>query len=307
MNIIEVNFKLGSKRVTAPELYQWDYGQILKLDGLELPDSYEVHFSNAPDGGHAEVRIGDETGVCIPDKLLTTGDSIFAFVFLHAENNDGETVYVVQIPVKKRPKPLYANPSFTQQTVIAEAIAALTNALEKSAMNADNAEASAGDAAIYAEAAETYSISASESAEAASNSAVDAGTYKDQASASAESASAKADEASASASSAADFAQDALTSEWNAAQSAASAAASATAAENAEHNVQSTITAALAEAKASGDFKGDKGDMGTMFIPSISSDGVLSWSNDAGVPNPAPVDMVTVICNALPIADGGAF
>ena len=62
----------------------------------------------------------------------------------------------------------------------------------------------------------------------------------------------------------------------------------------------------------------------TTFVPSVSADGVLSWSNDKGVANPTPVsifpikgkdywtesdkaEMVGEVLAALPRAEGGAF
>ncbi|MBR7146155.1 MAG: hypothetical protein IKD11_00360, partial [Oscillospiraceae bacterium] len=37
--------------------------------------------------------------------------------------------------------------------------------------------------------------------------------------------------------------------------------------------------------------KGDKGDKGTTFTPSVSSDGTISWANDGGLTNPASVNV----------------
>lgn len=37
--------------------------------------------------------------------------------------------------------------------------------------------------------------------------------------------------------------------------------------------------------------KGTKGDPGSTYIPSVSSDGVLTWTNDGGLPNPDPVNI----------------
>lgn len=53
--------------------------------------------------------------------------------------------------------------------------------------------------------------------------------------------------------------------------------------------------------------KGDKGDPGVIFTPSVSSSGVLSWSNDSGEENPDPVDIVTAVLSALPSAVGVSF
>lgn len=36
---------------------------------------------------------------------------------------------------------------------------------------------------------------------------------------------------------------------------------------------------------------GGKGDDGATFIPSVSADGVISWTNDKELPNPAPVNI----------------
>lgn len=33
------------------------------------------------------------------------------------------------------------------------------------------------------------------------------------------------------------------------------------------------------------------GDNGATFIPSVSADGVISWTNDKGLPNPEPVNI----------------
>ena len=48
-NILKVKFGKETKIKTKP-LYQYDYGQILKFLDLELPYSFEVHFSNYEHG-----------------------------------------------------------------------------------------------------------------------------------------------------------------------------------------------------------------------------------------------------------------
>ena len=46
---------------------------------------------------------------------------------------------------------------------------------------------------------------------------------------------------------------------------------------------------------------GGTGEDGATFTPSISDDGVLSWTNDKGLNNPASVDLVTKVVSALPV------
>ena len=53
--------------------------------------------------------------------------------------------------------------------------------------------------------------------------------------------------------------------------------------------------------------KGDTGKTGAVFTPSVSSAGVLSWSNNGELSNPAPVDLVAAVIAALPSADSQAY
>lgn len=45
---------------------------------------------------------------------------------------------------------------------------------------------------------------------------------------------------------------------------------------------------------------------GTTFRPSVSAEGVLTWTNDGGLSNPAPVDLVAAVLAALPGNGGGS-
>lgn len=46
-NIVTATFSEGcTSTVVDSRLYQYDYGQYLKFEGLDLPDAYEVHFSD---------------------------------------------------------------------------------------------------------------------------------------------------------------------------------------------------------------------------------------------------------------------
>lgn len=99
------------KRVTG--LWQWDYGQVLRIQGLNLPKAVEIHFSLQESGGQSVTRIGmtkdGVTDVVIPDSLLENEESlgdydIFAFIYL-TDDTSGQTEYKICMPVKARPKP----------------------------------------------------------------------------------------------------------------------------------------------------------------------------------------------------------
>lgn len=99
------------KRVTG--LWQWDYGQVLRIQGLNLPNAVEIHFSLQKSGGEAKKRVGftkdGVTDVVIPESMLENEESlgnydIFAFIYL-ADDTSGQTEYKICMPVKARPKP----------------------------------------------------------------------------------------------------------------------------------------------------------------------------------------------------------
>ena len=52
---------------------------------------------------------------------------------------------------------------------------------------------------------------------------------------------------------------------------------------------------------------GAQGDTGPYFTPAVSAEGILSWSNNGGLENPASVDLATAVINALPNADSTAY
>ena len=139
-NVTKVRFSGHS--ATAEPLYQYDYGQILTFCGVDLPDSYEVHFAKDGDAQTVSV-LGDSSGVLVPDMYLTTAKTVYAWLFLHEGEDDGETEYKVTIPVLARPEPSETQPTPVQQDIITQAIAAMQAAQSKfdAMATADGAEA----------------------------------------------------------------------------------------------------------------------------------------------------------------------
>ena len=112
--MVIVAFQPGEKyAVNYTTLDQYDYGQVLRIQGLKLPKTVEVHFSTQETGGTSITRIGvtkdGVTDVLIPDSVLENGDttqkySIFAFVYV-TDATSGKTEYRAELKVKARPKP----------------------------------------------------------------------------------------------------------------------------------------------------------------------------------------------------------
>lgn len=157
-------------------LYQFDYGQRLIIQGIDLPQAYEVHFANDM-SNDSITQIGDESGVSIPDSMLLSGLNIQVWLYLHSGRSDGETVYKILIPVIRRAAITGQEPTPVQQSAITEAIAALNTAVEQTAEDVTAAAASAASAQQSAEDAAVSADHAEQAAAAAGYMAVGINEY----------------------------------------------------------------------------------------------------------------------------------
>ena len=107
-------FKEGSRTAEVKDIWQWDYGQILRIQGLNLPTAVEIHFSLDEHGGEAVRRIGvtkdGVTDVVVPDTMLenesTYGDSYYFFAYIYlTDETSGNTEYKIRARVSTRSKP----------------------------------------------------------------------------------------------------------------------------------------------------------------------------------------------------------
>jgi len=159
-------FFTGSREVTTRPLYRYDRGQRLIFANIALPYAFEVHFSNS-ETGTSTTQIGTDGGVDIPDQFFNSGADIYAYLYLHNEADDSETVYKVHIPVRDRPEITEEEPTPEQQSAIDQAITALNDAITLTEDNVDLSEQ-------YAEEARQAASEASESASAAERAKDDA-------------------------------------------------------------------------------------------------------------------------------------
>ena len=147
-----------------------DYGLKLVIQGIDLPASYEVDFSNSVSNGTSVTNIGDEDGVEIPVSLIDTGKDVYAFLYW-VGSGWGRTIYTIRIPNKRRPKRTSETPTPAQQSVIDQALAALNNAVESTAADAEQTASDAARAEAARTAAETAEANAEASATSAAQSA----------------------------------------------------------------------------------------------------------------------------------------
>ena len=138
-NIVTASLARGRTTATTRRLWQHDYGMKLRLEDIDLPELYEVHFSDSLSGSALTV-LGSAEGVSIPDRLLTTGRELHAWLYLHTEEDDGETVYHIIIPVFPRPAPDGGAPTPVEQNAVTQALAALNTGISRAVDAAEDAE-----------------------------------------------------------------------------------------------------------------------------------------------------------------------
>lgn len=138
-------------------LWQWDYGQQLRIEGLHLPTAVEIHFALQETGGEAITRVGTTkdgvTTVTIPDSMLEgnstawTADkayNIYAWVYL-SDKLSGETIKRITMQVKSRPKPeAFETPEDGE--IFREAIEAVNDAAKRAEEAGDKAVSAADEA-----------------------------------------------------------------------------------------------------------------------------------------------------------------
>ena len=190
LNIITANLAHGKTYVTASR-YMEDYGQVLKIEGIDLPSVYQVDFSNSLLRGTSKTMLGNADGVAIPDEYISTGRDVYAFLYLTGDMW-GRTIATIRIPNKTRPKRTDEIPTPTEQSVIDQTIAALNDAVESTAADAEQTASDAARAEAARTAAESAEANAEASATAAAQSEANAGQSASTATAAATSASASA-------------------------------------------------------------------------------------------------------------------
>ena len=249
-NIVAATFQPGYTTAKVLGLWQYDYGQILRIQGLELPDAVEIHFSLQEKGGESERQVGltrdGVTEVAIPDSYLenagTSRDySIYAFLYI-SDGKSGNTEYKITMYVQSRPEPKDPEtPEDPKDDPFGKTIEAVNKAMESTKASAEVAAESKKSASESATQAEKAKEAAELSAEAAAESKEAAGVSASNAAQTA------ADQATKSATAAAESETAVTQLAENATQSAQNASSSA---ESASQSAETAKTAADAASKS---------------------------------------------------------
>lgn len=161
------------------DLWQWDYGQTLRIQGVKLPAAVEIQFSTTERIGETVTRIGvtkeGVTEVPIPDTLLDGNGAshdyvIYAFIYVE-DAASGKTEHKIAMNVRARPKPeIHGTPE--EGELFRQAIATVSESADRAESARDLAEGSARTAQGSAEAAEQAKNEAVEAAESIKNTKV---------------------------------------------------------------------------------------------------------------------------------------
>lgn len=120
----------ASKATKAAPVWRISRGMKLKILGLDLPEYYQVHFSNTPVQGEATPVLASSDTVDIPDVYFQSGSDVYAWVYMTPEEGVAYTVRMITIPVKARPDVSDEQPTPVQESIIDQAIAVLNEAIE---------------------------------------------------------------------------------------------------------------------------------------------------------------------------------
>lgn len=151
--MIKAIFDGSSNAVMVSGLWQWDYGQVLSVTGLNLPAVIEMHFNN---GTEKSIIFGETvSGVTfagIPDKFLQSADQINVYVYVN-DGDHGKTLRQIVMHVQARERPADYDPPNAQELmgrILEQIIECVTEAKgyrDNAAEEADRAEAAAKRAA----------------------------------------------------------------------------------------------------------------------------------------------------------------
>lgn len=249
------------------------YREVPVTQETDLPDQYPFNQVEAIGDKLTMIaqQLTDVTSRSLKISVSKSADIDTAIPFEAGKSfriaDDGKSIVLTEDPARVLP---LAQKAYAQAQAQAQSASASAAAAAKSE---DSAAASASEAGNSAQSASVSAASAAESARlaegyknVAETAKSDAALYANNAKTSADNATASKEAAQSAANSASNFATDARSSANEAKSYRDAASTYATNAKNYSENVN-------------------------VFVPSVSAEGVLSWSNKAGLPNPPSVNI----------------
>lgn len=116
----------------TPMSWQWDTGQILKIEGLNLHTGVQAHFVV---GGESITQIIGVSGGCgyvtIPNTVFQEAGACMVYLYISEDDDTAETEYSILITILERVQPAdYSDPTPAEETLFQAAIDAVEAAQE---------------------------------------------------------------------------------------------------------------------------------------------------------------------------------
>ena len=132
-NIVYMIWERPCKEAVAcPQSWQWDTGQLLRIQGLPIESGTQVHFN--VDGTSYTAIAGVIDGVAyayIPDVVFQDAGSVPVYIYLSEDDSTAETLYSGIMTIKARPQPAdYSTPTEVEATLFQAAIDAVRESAE---------------------------------------------------------------------------------------------------------------------------------------------------------------------------------
>ena len=129
-NVIRAVFSGGARSVVTEAQYMWSKGQILLIEGLDLPTAFRVYFSNKKKGKGVSKPVLGQYNVClIPDEYFEKNKNIKAWVMVVGEDHR-EIEYDIEIPIIDTSKTEDEDPDSAEISIVDQAINALNDAVQ---------------------------------------------------------------------------------------------------------------------------------------------------------------------------------
>ena len=95
-NVIRAVFSGGARSVVTTPQYMWSKGQILLIEGLDLPTAFRVYFSNKKKGKGVSKPVLGQYNVClIPDEYFERAAAVNGDRQLYKQAGNSVTVNVI--------------------------------------------------------------------------------------------------------------------------------------------------------------------------------------------------------------------
>lgn len=136
--IVTVVLEQGKAHARTEAQWKYNKGQKLQISGVDLPEYFEAHFSNAVNG-KSKTMIGQNNIVEIPSEYFNPGTEIYCWIYVQ-EGSASVTKYEIVMPIRQRAEITDEEPTPQQESLVEQAISALNSSVTRTETAAQEVE-----------------------------------------------------------------------------------------------------------------------------------------------------------------------